>query len=335
LKVCLRLRRRVNKFVANSKGFSSVIGTIFMVLIVMSLFANVFMWTLYQNTKYNEVLREKNQEEVDRLNENVIANGNYSVSGGKVTVNANLTNAGSVTVQIVNLWVFDTSKQTYGFNNSLASMSGANLNPGQVFRLTDVKVTVPSAASEDNFNVWFMTARGNAIPLTKSQSITTIPNALVAQGIGSISMDFKSYRSYVVNSSGYLGIPRTSFTFSYNEYLAFSINVTNLDPSRNSLILNQNCYFWVVSPPVGGGAIKGEAWKIAKVNAARKITSLGAGDFIILPYNVTTILYFGPYKPGGSNLTPGPVSVNLLLTGKIGSFDYGQNLPFIALIVTS
>jgi len=64
LKVCLRLRRRVNKFVANSKGFSSVIGTIFMVLIVMSLFANVFMWTLYQNTMYNEVLREKNQQEV-------------------------------------------------------------------------------------------------------------------------------------------------------------------------------------------------------------------------------------------------------------------------------
>jgi len=177
LKALLWLRRNIEKLTGSSKGFSSVIGTIFMVLLVVTSIAGIFLWTLYQNTLYNYAVRGQNQQELDVRNENVVANGNYSVSGGKVSVIANLTNAGPVTAQIVNLWVFDTSKQTYGFNNSVANKPWANLTwttlkAGQVLKFTSgnaTKVTVPNAVSGDSFNIWFVTARGNTIPLEKTQ----------------------------------------------------------------------------------------------------------------------------------------------------------------------
>ncbi len=159
--------------------------------------------------------------------------------------------------------------------------------------------------------------------------------ALVSQGIGSISMDFKSYNSYPVNgsgSSGHLGTPNPAFTFSLSDRIAFSINITNLDPSHMELNLTNNGQMWLFSP--ANGAIKGEVWPLATVTD-NVITTLNSNQFIILPYNHTTTLYFGPYKPGGSNLGTGITAVNLVLTGKIGNMDYGQNLPFISLIATS
>jgi hypothetical protein len=144
-------------------------------------------------------------------------------------------------------------------------------------------------------------------------------------------MDFKSYRSFVTDGTYHLGVPNAAFTFSRTSAISFSINVTNLDPSRMDLNLTSNCQFWIFSP--ASGAIKGEVWNIATVSN-NVITPLPSNQFIIMPYNHTTTLYFGPHSAGTSSLNAGITAVNLVLTGKVGTLDYGQNLPFISLIAT-
>jgi FlaG/FlaF family flagellin (archaellin) len=62
---CSLLSRNLRKLIVNPKGFSSVIGTIFMVHVALVLSASVFLWTLSQNTAYFEAMREENQLELE------------------------------------------------------------------------------------------------------------------------------------------------------------------------------------------------------------------------------------------------------------------------------
>jgi flagellin-like protein len=75
-------RTRRNRLAAGRKGFSSIVGAIFMVLIVWVLASSYFFWTLSENTRYNDAIREKNQLESNVLSENVrITNTTYVVNG--------------------------------------------------------------------------------------------------------------------------------------------------------------------------------------------------------------------------------------------------------------
>jgi len=321
----LLLRKRFRKLTANSKGFSSVIGTTFMVLVMMFLGTSVFLWTLSQNTLYNEAVRMRSQEEADRRNEGVVAlGGNYSVSGDDVTVRVVLKNAGSVAAQIVSLWVFDSTNQTYGFNNTIDSLN-LNLNPGDN-RMVSVVVTVPGTGQNNTFSSWFVTARGNTVPLEKEQSVLV---AQLAQGIGSISMNFRQFRYYEVpnnNDGTDIGSPYYGFTIDSTKYTLLGVMLTNLDPSRDAINLTGDSYIWAITP--FSATLKADAWKIRKVQDNK----LASFDFQILEYGKPTVIYFGAIKASRSagNVVP----INILLFGKQGASDYGQNLPFIALRVT-
>jgi hypothetical protein len=347
------LRKNIKKLTGSSKGFSSVIGTIFMVLLVMTSITGVFVWTLYQNTLYNSAVRAQNQQELDVRNENVVAsNGNYSVSGGKVSVMATLTNAGPLTTQIVNLWVFDTSKQTYGFNNSVANKPWANLTwttlkAGQVLKFTSnnaTKVTVPSAVLGDSFSIWFMTARGNTVPLTQAAPVQTVKWANVTQGIGALMMDFQDFTYYKVKQSGqswYLNF--STKTNAYNVKtsdapIGFRVKLTNLDLQGRNITLNLNSELFSIFP-TNTGAYWSNTWYIITVNPT---TGLIQAQFSkeTLNYTVPTFVYFASWGPGsfstvpGNKMNTGTGAVNLALTGTLGGSPFGQNIPFVSIYVS-
>jgi len=272
------------------------------------------------------VANDVGQKNADRMNENiVVTNGTCTwLSGNVVTVEANLTNAGSVAAQLINLWVFDTSKQTYGFNNSIASTSESNMNPGHVLYLVGMKairVTVPDASPGDSFNSWFVTARGNTVPVTVTKGIIV---AQVAQGIGSITMEFKTFRYYVVPANNSLGKAFFNFTIPGDKDTVFGIYLTNLDETKKNINLTRYSCVWLIIP----GSSTSQSWSIAKVVSGRLV----AFDFQVLEYGEPTLVYFGKTK--ASNLKGNIAAVNILLYGKIGSDDYGQNLPFISVYVT-
>lgn len=329
-----------------------------MVLIVGTVTSAYFAYSIAQNTTYNEAVRQNNLDQLSYQAEsiNVTSMPKYNVlKNNTVGVNVDLQNDGSVQVQIRTLWVHGVNSTHYNYVEL-----GSSLAPGQSMTITrnlTINGVVVSQTANETFYGWVVTSRGKTISLypahetgpkgekgdtgstgsTGPQGPAGPPSvtALVSQGIGSISMDFKSYLSYTVTgsgSSGTLTLPDPAFKFSLSSRIAFSLNVTNLDPSHMSLNLTSDCQMWLYSP--ASGAIKGEVWKMASVNN-EVVTTLTSSQFIILPYNQTTTLYFGPYKPGGSNLGVGITAVNLVLTGKIGNLDYGQNLPFISLMATS
>lgn len=304
-----------------SKGVSTVIGTVFLILIILMVSTNVILWTFSQDAQYTQAVQEENQKSVDRLSENVIATGaNYSVPGiDDVTVTVTLTNTGSTAVQIINLWVFDTDLKRYA-NQSMS----LNLFPGDVEYLvggSSPVVIIPGANASHTFVSWFVTGRGNTISL--ESSIEDFVLAELAQGIGSISMDFPTFRYYEVQPGNVLGPEQYAFNIPGSSESVFGIYLTNLDKRRENINLTSHSCVWLIIP----GSATSSSWPIAKVED----NTLVEFDYLILEYGRRTLIYFGGNVP--SNLKNNIAAVNILLYGTIGSTDYGQNLPFIALYI--
>ncbi|TET64644.1 hypothetical protein E3J49_03720, partial [Candidatus Bathyarchaeota archaeon] len=217
-----------------SKGVSTVIGTVFLMLIIFMVATNVLLWTFSQDAEYTQAVQGENQKNVDRLSENVIASdGRYFVFEDEVTVEATLTNAGSVAVQVINLWVFDTNSSNQRFANRSLDLS---LNPGEVFRLegSSLNVTIPEVDESHLFVSWFVTARGNTIPV---ESEIDALMADIAQGIGSISMDFPTFRYYEVNELDQLGPAYYSFNLPAKKNTVIGVYLRNLDPRRGDITI--------------------------------------------------------------------------------------------------
>jgi len=322
-----------------SKGVSTVIGTVFLILIIFMVSTNVLLWTFSQNAQYTQAAKDVNQDEADRRNEKIEAtDGDYSVSENEVTVEVTLTNTGAVAAQMISLWVFDTSIQTY--NHRSLSLS---LNPGSVADRTGddaIAVAVDGAIPGHEFISWFVTARGNTIALEKEE-LEDVIVAQVAQGIGYLAMDFDTFRyfeyvsdyvlkDYPAGSGSYI-VPRA-------QHVVFRIRLTNYDPSggNRSLTLNSHSLLWMYYPAVG----KQVYWYIVNVSANGTISPTYSD--IIIGFRETTYVYFASASDGTFTGTPdsqkpgtvGPAAINLLLLGKIGLSNYGQNIPFVSVYCT-
>ena len=315
-----------------SKGVSTVIGTVFLMLIIFMVSTNVLLWTFSQNAIYTQAVKDENQKFADRRNENVVAlGGNYSVLGSEVTVKVILRNAGSVAVQIINLWVFDTTIQKY--NNTVTPL---NLNPGDN-RPESVVVTIPGAGQNDTFTSWFVTARGNTVPLEKEQGGVIV--AQLAQGIGSVAMEFYTFRyfKYKVGSDDVLeNYPNGNISFNIPKGIevAYGVVLTNLDPRKKTIVFDSHSLLWVIIPT--SDVAHNKWWYI--VNVASDGTISETYSNISMAYGETKLLVFASTNDLASSFarqsTPGKVCtvpVFLLLHGEIGGMPYGQNLPFVSL----
>ena len=298
-----------------SKGISTVLGTVFLTLVIFAISTNVFIWTLSRNAEYTLAVKEENQKTSDRLNEYVIASGtNYSVPD-EIHIKVTLKNAGSLAVQLINIWVFDTTLEKYA--NTPVDVS---LNPGQAMPYS-LTVTIPGANASDDFVSWFVTARGNTVPLQTEEGVII---AELSQGIGSISMDFKTIRRYIPVGNE-LGQPEFNFSIPAGQETVFGISLTNLDRSKLDINLTSHSCVWLMPP----GTAASDYWSIVKV--VDGVIQEGF-DYQMLEYGKPTLLYFGPTKPK-SSLQGQINAVNILLYGTIGPNDYGQNIPFAAVYV--
>lgn len=340
---------RLRRFFKDSKGISTAIGTVLLVLAMFVVSSNVIMWTISQNTVYSESVRESHQTDAARSSEKIVASdGNYSVLGSKVKVEARLTNIGAVAAQIINLWVFDITQQKYGFNDTIISLN-LNLNPGQILDLTGaeaITVTIPSVTSTDEFNSWFVTARGNVVPVTESDVNGTII-AQVSQGIGKVGMNFDSFVYYHVISvgGGKYGLQEypnglEGFSVPGDTNIAFRVILTNYDAQKRTITLNSHSVLWMIFPTIPQ-QVRCSYWYIVNVDGTGTIED--TFSTISLSYDVPTMIYFASSEdlgPPWSNFTPssskydGPAAINLMLFGTIDGSSFGQNIPFVSVYVT-
>ena len=147
--------------VRNRRGFSAVIGTIFMVLVVLFLYFNVFMFIQNQDTKFQDVISQSQQLDVDRNAERVtIANiQSPMMEANQVYITCTIINNSSLPVKITRVWIKDLNTGNMGNSDSsplpLVLPSGSSA----IQKSFIINIQNPSGL----FYLQFVTSRGNLV----------------------------------------------------------------------------------------------------------------------------------------------------------------------------
>jgi len=343
----MRLSLRISRFKVRgrSRGFSSIVGGIFMVLMAFVIASSYFLWTLSQNTIYFAAVRDKNQFEADRLSENMQVNTtSYAVNtNGSVTVLATLQNTGASSIQLKTVWVYVSNSTWTNYNFS--TLSNTNVQGGTVFSLSAVlNVSGVNATGSYNFASWLMTAKGNVVTLQQMTLTNNIVVSQTTQGIGVLMMDFQNFTYYNVTGSNQL----TPFPNGASGYvvssssvgIAFRVILTNLDQQQRPINLSSDSVFFSIFP-TSPQQVRGSYWYIVNVNGSGVISSTYTS--VILSYNVPVAVYFASkYAIVSGQLFvatvpqfTGTSPVNLALIGQLGSNSFGQNIPFVSIYINS
>jgi hypothetical protein len=325
-------------FRKNSKGVSGILSTIFLVIIVLFLYSQVYIFIQNENTRYEAGAREANQMDVDLIQEKLtFSNLSYIIEGDMVRVETIVTNEGPVSVEVITLWIVETATQKYGYNDTI----NLYLKVGETLDLTGsnallVSIEDPSYSSE--FPSWFVTARGNRIPLVSVIQDVVIAN--VATGIGAIGLNFDEFRHYTYETIEKLAnFPNGNIGFDIpkGEYVAYGCKVTNFDQQKRAISVDTHSLLF---QPGRTGVGEGN-WYIVNVATDGTILSINQGTFteIILNYGEEKLLVFaskndlglGDFARIKTDNAIATVSTNLLLHGTIGSTPFAQNIPYVAL----
>jgi hypothetical protein len=282
---------------------------------------------------------------VDRLNERLTAeNVNYTVSGDIVFVEVELRNDGPSFVHLTTLWVLDTTVRKYGFNDTL----NINLKPGEILPIKGTKairVIIEGADNTHIFSSWFITARGNAVPLEKERGIIV---AQVSAGIGAIAMNFANFKYYNVSKVGSSYIlddypnGRTGYVIIQPSSggIAFQVSLTNYDSSKRNITLYSGSVLFTIFPVLPQQP-RGSMWYIVNVDSNGVICNTYTP--IKLIYGVETSVFFASavelkegniFTPTKASYT-GTAPVNLALIGRLGNDYYGQNIPFVSVYIVN
>ena len=313
------------KFRKNSRGISSLIAAIFMVIIILFMSFNVFTFTLFKNTQFRDAVDALNQMDQDSFSEILVtSHGNFSVTQlGTVQVRVTISNEGPVLSEVVRVWVVwkDGDAESHGHEELDISLS-----PGDSVSRS-IAVTVPSALpGNGTSNGWLVTTRGNLVPIEKPKVVM----AQVSEGIGSIKMDFDSFKYYWRHANDSItpwdeGIK--SFQVPSGKELVFAILLGNLDPDGRTITLHSNSLIQIYS----GGSSKSGVAEIVNIDNGEVTTPFNRID---LPYGKTDWIYFALDQQALTQIAGDTCAVNLLLFGTIGDQDYGQNIPFVSIHVT-
>jgi hypothetical protein len=127
-----------------------------MVLVVMYLYFNVFMFIQSRNVAFQDTISQSQQLDVDRNTEQVTIS---NVTCTPTSISCNITNTGPLPVQIVRLWVVDSHASVQNYAQlpvHIILQPGANVP-------FDKTVTINGASINDRLTIWFVTARGNLV----------------------------------------------------------------------------------------------------------------------------------------------------------------------------
>jgi len=282
---------------------------------------------------------------LDRSSEKVqVFNTTYNAySNGNVTVSAQIQNTGPSSVQFITVWLYVSS--TTWTNYNFSKLTNVTVQGGNVFPL-NVNLTISGLNSTYTYSFasWLITARGNVVSLQRT--IVYGNNIIVSQttqGIGALMMDFQNFTYYNVTGNQLSAFPNGGSGYvvsSGGGNLAFRVILTNLDLEQRVITLSPNSVFFSIFPTTPQ-QVRGSYWYIANVNGTGSISSTYTP--ITLPFNVPVPVYFAsdhaiiPGKPfiGAPVVFTGTSPVNLALIGTLGNSSFGQNIPFVSILILS
>ena len=149
----------------NRRGYSVLIGTIIMVLVVLFLYFNVYLFKLDRDKDFQDVVSRSQQLDADRSSEKVTISSASSEYGGgsAIVINCILVNNGSVPTQIVRVWLQDYNITAPNVGTNELWSQNIVLQPG-VTKPQKFTVVMPSGAlAADSFALRLVTSRANLI----------------------------------------------------------------------------------------------------------------------------------------------------------------------------
>ncbi len=324
------------RFRRNSKGISGILAAIFMVLILLFLYTQVYLFMQNENARYQSVVSEVNQMDIDRSSEELaVSDLDYAAVEDQIHVTIQVKNIGPVPVQIITLWVIDKTTNNYGFNDTL----NIQLKPGDIEYYTEsniLKVPLEGSNSSNIFASWFVTSQGNLIPLEKAGETQQVVIAQVALGIGALAMDFDAFRYFTYETADKLAdYPNgtSGFDVPKGTYMAFGCHLTNYDLKKRTITMDAHSLFW---QPGRSGVGEG-AWFIVNVNDDGTIN--GTYTDITLEYGERKMIVFaskfdlglGSFDRLKTDNAVTTVATFLLLHGTLDNDAFAQSIPFVSL----
>jgi len=147
----------LRRFVKGKRGISTVLGTVYFVIIMLLAF-NLVLWEIGQMDTYQQSVNERNQIDWERLNEKVEIV--FALVSSSNHLNVTVTNVGGLTAHLVDLWVTDRTPsppvQSLFVLNDYVSPGSTVANIGD-----DISVDPTHA-----YKVRIVTERGNTLETT-------------------------------------------------------------------------------------------------------------------------------------------------------------------------
>lgn len=315
------------------RGFSSIVGSVFMVLIMSVLASGYFVYTLSQNTAYNTAVSQRNQLDQSVRSENLkcLTTKYTTFSNTSVNINASIQNVGSISVNFITLWLCASNNTWTGYNfKTLTSMT---VQPGNVSSLyVNLAIEELNSNITYSYSSWLVTSNGNTVALQTQTITNNVIVAQVAQGIGSIAFNFDKFWHYEFSNTPADGTALSSispknYTIPGSKYLVFHVTVSDMDPGGQDINLNGNSSIYIIGQH--SGTVKYATWNLVNVTNNKIYPSSTASASLAFAQPVD--LYFSGQISGAQIDANNAYPLNIMFCGTKGSNDFGQNIPFVSI----
>ncbi|MHB1907906.1 MAG: hypothetical protein ACYCQJ_03420 [Nitrososphaerales archaeon] len=331
-----------------SKAISSVVGGVLMLSVMLTVGYGYFMFVSQSEQSYIDSAIQNNMQVAQQDTEHLGVIG--TLVGPAIGFYVNNT---GIAATITSFFVTDQSTgQIDQFNAGGDSLPALPYSIGQGQSILFKSAVLYSPGHY--YTIKLLTSRGSNFVGTyppkeiRSEAI----GALVAEGIGSISMEFSSYNYYSVAYSGGkwivdLSNPHSAALLPNGITPVFSMKITNNDPGIGTISVDSHTDLWLYNVcPAGCGTEPLFTFYAVNVAPNGTITSTTQGSFsqINIPYGSTQTIYFGSANDLSSgsfssitmseahNVALGEYDVFIIISGSdstsIDSVLYAQNLPF-------
>jgi len=330
----------MNTFSRCRRGAGAIIGAAFVLLIIISGYS-LYVFQANTQSASQSVYAAMNKRDQEKASETLIYN-TLEKTGNNLKIN--LTNASPLLLQVTYIGVFDKSvtpeTQTYH------SVSNLYLSPGSTLVYTST-----FQVTSGNFAVQLITARGNLFSAKYpfSSGVTTVIENYVTN-ISTIAVT-----NYLTGTQGYIAgnyqsldwalknpsSKVTGFTWthtwvvSHSDDIVWRFNVTN--NGDTALTLNPLTSFQLLKVKTGDFTSFYIVYNTGTYPTPTISTYGGANTITIAP-GEERCLYFA-VKNSAGNPSSGAQAVNInsvtecaaFLLIYDNTFEYAQNLPFIAI----
>ena len=260
-----------------------------------------FLFVNTTNTFYVKSLSDRTSAMQAQLNEGLDV---VSTAGSNNHLTLTVTNNAAIGTNITGVLLIDPNKALYTFGVGLSS----NTTPALPIGLSQggsATVDTSLLIVAGTYTIKVLTQRGNAFSATYPPTAVALAEQALASGvIGDLFIAFHSFTWYKVvtcnitqqclqkQGNGF-AVPATSTTAP----IAFSMTVTDLNPLRLNITLDQFTLMTEFVPPVpgfGGGSANSYAWYIVSNNT----NVLSAYSKFTLFYNRPVTLVFASSSAG-------------------------------------